>query len=85
MNIEKCENCDTPLTAVELAAKNEDGSDAWCCEDCFYTEDEYSDHGKYYILLKFVKKLSEMPGSDCKECHCIACQAKKTLKKIGGK
>lgn len=84
MIIEKCDVCDEPLSDIEIKAKNADDADAWCCAECFYIEDEYSEHGKYHILLKFIKKLSKMSTPDCKECHCIVCQAKQTLEKVGG-
>lgn len=49
-----CANCFTALTEVEQKAKDDEKADEWNCYECF-DDDNYTEHGKYLILLNYLK------------------------------
>lgn len=75
-----CENCDEELTKVELMAMKEEQADTWCCAECYGSEGEgYTEHGKYIVLLTYVKHLAR------KSYFSVHKSASDVLNKIGEK
>lgn len=53
---EFCSNCGEKLTDIEKESKHKSQETEWCCSECFECSDEeYTEHGKYIMVIKFLK------------------------------
>lgn len=53
-----CANCNELLNKIELRAKQAENAEEWCCYECFGDGPDYTEHGKYIRLVKFVIEVS---------------------------
>jgi hypothetical protein len=73
----KCANCEEILTQLEYRAMIDANDNEWCCYECVCCgEDGYTIYGKYKLLLKFVKEISNLTDCD------LSIKAKKIIMSI---